>query len=349
MSEGALRWKARIASLRWISLIVIIIVGIMLIVMIGELITAVKNPGAPQAVAIEEVVTGPIGANQYVTLEGFAMYEVGYEQTEDDVLVASYYLLIDDLSGHLVVVKASTAHVSDRLSDWASVSGITHKTPSDLRDLIQSDIADFQTAGFMTTSDIYLAEDESPAGVTESASRVIVLGVVGIVSVVPFLFPVTIFAPKPVEWITGETSPPKERRSGVHATGNFLQLSKMEPTIELGKQRRKFTSAAANIIPTEHGELMIYIYHVLRYNFVPISKTHWGVFLNSRGTGQVEPGVVYGWKDRPAIRFNYVGDDNKPETLLLTFDHAMDQVDCLKSVREMGFNVVTGFPAANYP
>jgi hypothetical protein len=349
MNEGSLRWKARIASLRWVSLIVIVIVGLMLVVTIGDLLTAMKNPGEPQAVTIEEVVAGPIDSNQYVVLDGFAVYEIGYEETEDDVPVTSYYLLVDDVSGYLIVVEASTAVITDRVSDWTSVSGITHKTPPDLKGLIQSDLVDFQSSGFMTTSELYLAEGESPEGLTQSAWLVLFLVVVGAVSIVPFFFPVTVFAPKPVEWSIGETSPQEGQEATVRATGNFLQLRKVKPTLELGKRKRKFTSAMANIIPLEQGTLMIYIYHVVRYNFIPISKTHWGAFLDSTATGQVEPGVVYGWKDRPAVQFNDMGEGGKLESLLLIFDSAADQASFVKRIREMGFKVGTGLATPSYP
>jgi len=55
-----------------------------------------------------------------------------------------------------------------------------------------------------------------------------------------------------------------------------------------------------------------------------------------------EPGLQYGWKDRPAVQISYAGKEDKPETLLLTFDKVSDQAYFIKFLRGKGFRVGSG-------
>jgi hypothetical protein len=342
MNEGSLRWRARIGSLKWISLIVIILAGIGLIYAISELLTAIKNPTEPRVVNIEQIVTGDVGSNQYITLEGFAMYDTGYEETEDNVPVATYYLLVDDITGHVLIVKASEIYIDDREMDWITLAGMTHKTSPELRELIQSDNVYFEEAGFYTTADYYLAEADTPSGLAQSLFLSAPLAAVVVLSAIPFFYPTTVFLPKPVEMISIDPVSTDKKAGNLKATGRFLQLKKVEPSLELGKRRQQFTNAVANVVPLDRGDLMIYIHHVVRYNFIAVSKTHWGVFLNSRNVNVVEPGVQLGWTDRPAVQFNYTSGEGKSEILLLSFDHAADQAAFVKLLREQEFKVGSG-------
>jgi hypothetical protein len=342
MDEGSLRWQARVGSLKWLGLIIVILAGIGLIIVVGNLITALNNPGNPQLVSIEQVVNGSVRSRQYVTLEGFAMYDTGYEETEDGRLVETYYILLDDLSGTLVVVKASTVDVTNRESDWIRLTGMTRATPADLAQIIQQDFDFYRQEGFTTTAELYIAEAEKPSSVPQTAAQGFVLFALVIVGVIPFFFPTTVFAPKPVELVTVEALPSKEKGSGVFATGRFIKLKKIKPTLEIGKRMQKFTGGVANIIPMKRDDLVVYIHHIVRYNFIPVSKTHWGVFLNPRNVQVAEPGLQYGWRDRPAVQISFAGRDNKPETLLLSFNKASDQAFFLKLLRERGFRVGAG-------
>jgi len=181
-----------------------------------------------------------------------------------------------------VVVKASTTDVAHRDSDWISLTGMTRTTPTDLKQIIQEDFEFYRQEGFTTTAELYIAEAEKPSGVPQTAALGFVLFALVIVGAIPFFFPTTVFAPKPIELVSAESDPSKEKGSGIFATGRFIKLKKIKPTIEIGKRMQKFTGGVANIIPMEQDDLVVYIHHIVRYNFIPVSKTHWGVFLNPR-------------------------------------------------------------------
>ena len=56
----------------------------------------------------------------------------------------------------------------------------------------------------------------------------------------------------------------------------------------------------------------------------------------------IEPGKLYGWRDRWAVRFRYKGRNDKPETLLVSFDHAAGQASLVELLCKMGFAVGAG-------
>ncbi len=101
MNETALRWRARIASLKWFAGFVLLFLIIFLIAEAAALFTALKNPGEPQTITIQQLVNGTVGVDRYVTVPGYAVHDAGYEQTKDGAKIATYYLLLDDDTGLL--------------------------------------------------------------------------------------------------------------------------------------------------------------------------------------------------------------------------------------------------------
>jgi len=341
MDESSLRWRARIGGLKSIGLLGLIIFGVLLLITGGSLLTALNNPREPQPISIEQIVEGSIGANHYVSLDGFALYEEGYEETENGTVVDSYYLMLDEFEGFLVVVKSSIRDVDTRVSDYATLVGMTKSTGSDLRNLIRSDGTYYAEVGFVTTPDIYIAEGHKPSDPGVQAFITVLLAGGFLLSIVPFFFPTTVFIPKAVD-VTADTASTARKGSAIFTTGRFLKMKKMEPKIEPGKRTQKFTNSVANIVPMQGQSLMVYIHHVVRYNFIPISKSHWGVFLAPGSVNEIQPGLKLGWTDRPAVEFRLRSKDNTPETLLVTFNNSLDQADFMNMLKEKGFRVGTG-------
>ena len=64
-----------------------------------------------------------------------------------------------------------------------------------------------------------------------------------------------------------------------------------------------------------------------------------------KATGQfiivtaIEAGKLYGWEDRWAVRIRYRGQNDKPETLLVSFGHATLQSEFVQLLQKMGFLV----------
>jgi hypothetical protein len=164
-----------------------------------------------------------------------------------------------------------------------------------------------------------------------------------LVSVVPFFFPSTVFGPCPVDTSAG----PPPARSEVRATGRFDQLIQLEPTIRVGERTRTFANAAAKVIPLAENRLMIYIRHVAKARSkggtADAAETNWGAFVDTKTVRAIEPGKIYGWRDRWAVRFRYTGSEKKEEeTLLATFESAAAQVHFVNLLQKSGFALVAG-------
>jgi hypothetical protein len=344
MNETGLRWRGRIGNSKGIAGFVLLFALVFLIVQVERLPTALKNPGEPLAASIEQLVDGTVGSARYVTVSGLAVYDVGYTETEDGRTVADYYVLLDEDALCLIVVKAATADVTARQPENVTLSGMTRGTPADLRDLIRSDIPDFEEVGIETTSELYLAKGQTPPSVTGTVLTTVVLGVIAAMCIACLFFSRIVFVPRPVDVAI---SLPLEgvQKSGVKATGKFLQLKKLEPTIQTGRRTRRFMSAAANIVPLGQSNLLIYIHHIIRtrlYGVLTVGKSesHWGISLIGDKVIDIEPGKLYGWRDRWALRVRYRGQNNKPQTLFLSFDHPAAQAGIVVMLREMGFAIV---------
>jgi hypothetical protein len=329
-------------SLKGLGLLGLIVCGILLVIVGGQLLTAINNPANPQSVTIQQLVNGSVDTSKYVSVQGYAIYDALYTYEEDDRVTQAYFILADDLSGHIIMVRAVSVDMSGRVDNYATLTGMTRKTASELRDLIQGDAGAFAAEGFIATPDLYLEEGAKPGDPALMGFFTVILAGGFLFSFVPFFFPTTVFLPKSMDMSMGTTPPTKRKDTDITATGRFLHLKKIEPEIIPGKKMQKYTNAPANIIPLRGDSVMIYIHHVVRYNFIPISKTHWGIFLSPKMAREIQPGVKLGWKDRPAVEIRYPTKDNKVEILLLTFEHAADQMGFVKLLREKGFGVGTG-------
>lgn len=346
MNETTLRWRSRIGSLKGLAGLVFILAISMFIIEISVLSTALNNPDEPEAVNVQQLVDGAIDSDRYVTVSGYAVYDAGYEKTEDSRTVATYYLLLDDATRHLVAVKAPAVIKDAPQPTSVTLSGMTRSTPSELDKLIRSDMPTFEQAGFTTTPRLYLAEGQKPPSESGVLLALFVLGIVAVACVVSFFFPGVVFAPRPLDPTVAPALSEKQKAS-VRATGRFVQLKKLQPTMEIGKRTQKFTNAVANVIPLAPSSLLIYIHHIVRtkaYGVVTVSKREndWGAFITGDKVLDIESGKLYGWKDRLAVRFRYQGPKNKPETLFVTFDDTAGQAGLVELLQKTGFTVGTG-------
>ncbi len=346
MSETTLRWKGRLGSLKGLAIFVLIFAVIFFFIALGDLSTAMSNPTTPQAVKIGQLVKGEIGADRYVSVSGLALYSEFYRKTEDNQTTEQYYFITDESTGDMILVQAAQTLPATDTQEQATISGMTHGTESKLQSLIESDFADMHKAGVQTTSTLYLAEDQKPVNVTQGALLVGGLLVVILLCVTTFFFPSTVFGSNPIDFAAASAA---VGNAGVKATGRFQRLATVEPSITLGKGTRQFNNGVANIVPLNDGGVMIYIHYVLTRRTYGVqtgkSESDWGVLLDRTRTQEVEPGKVYGWHDRLAVRLRYTAGDapgSKPQTLVMTFNHAGAQRDFTELLRQRGFLVSTG-------
>jgi len=344
MDETAVRWKARMCSLKGLSVLILVGLAALWFSSGERILQAIQAPATPTALSIGDLRSGASTA-RYVSLSGFAYYDVGYEETSDGHVVASYSLLVDLQTGEAVVVRAAEADAAAREPAQADLIGVVHNSPADLEEIVAADASWFIKQGLAVEPSIYLAEDEHP--LPAWAALALLAGSIGVgaVSLLPFFFPATVFAPRPIETLSAE--PVRPAADGLRASGRFQQLKRLEPALEVGKRHQRFSLSPANLLKLPGGDLLIYIHYILRtklYGVVTVSKqeSDWGIILQRTEPWQIEPGMLLGWKDRRAVRLQRQELARKPEAVYLTVDSASAQSELVQRLRSAGFVVGMG-------
>lgn len=343
MRESTWRWQGRMSALRGYAGLALFFIVLVAIIAGMALVAALTNADGPQPVSLADLVEGTVGTGRHITVAGLALFDAGYEQTENDKVIASYYLLADEVNGYLVTVKAEEVQTFEQEPARVTLTGMTRPIPSDLRQLIKEDTATFEEVGFVTTLDLYLVAGQEPPSVTGSLSVLVVLFVLALLCLIPLAFPSIVFAPRTIDPLEASAAAPSTE-DVPKATGRFLQLKQLEPTPAFGKRTRPFDKAVANIMPLAQRDLLFYIRAVDQgklYGIITISKheSDWGILLTGENVLAVEPGKLYGWKARWAVRFRYRGRKDKEETLIISFDQASVQARFVDVLRQRGFTV----------
>lgn len=342
MNERSLRWQGRIGGLRGVSMFALLFLAMIAFVAGMMMVSALKNPGGPRPVTVSQLVNGDVAKGKYVTFNGLAAYDLGYEEAnEDNEVTATFYFMLDAASGDMVLVKHSSPMVVARKNGPATVTGMTRFMPLDLRNIVKEDVPSIRAENLNTSTSIIVVDGDTPPKAGPSVTLFFLCVIAGLVCVVPFLFPSTVFASFPLDI----TAPRPEGRPPITASGRFTELKSLKPLL-IGAKKQKFNNAVANIIARGERDLVIYIHHVLTTKTygITVRKTEsdWAAFINGDNVVSVEAGKILGWKDKWAIRFQLAGLKNTPDTLDLTFDDPGDQALVAELLRRMKFDVVAG-------
>jgi hypothetical protein len=347
VSDSALRWKGRLSRLRLLALLLGIVGVVLLIAGVVTFANARENdPARPLRVQVGHLVRGEVSTGRYVTVSGLTDYDIFYTQTtESGSTVARYYFLMDEEGRNIVLVEADGYPIVQDDFVPATVTGVVRSTASGLKTLINSDLGDIHNAELETNVELYVEEGATPPTM-EFAGALLIGGVVLLaLAIVPFTVPGAIFGPAPLE----ATVAPTGGDPGAKATGVFQNLKSVNP-LQVGRGTRKFDSAVANLVPLNDRRLLVYIHHILttRAYGIKVSQreTHWGVFIGQDTVVDIEPGKLYGWKPQPAVRLRYRDDKGKERDLVVSFNHAAAQAGFISMLKQMGFVVGSGMPAA---
>jgi hypothetical protein len=345
VNETVLRWKARLGQLKAAGLLIIIFGGIGLMLLSDSLAAALNNSTDPQPVVLDRLIKGEIQPNQYIAVLGIAQYDMGYVRTTDSTK-EEYYYLIEKGTGNMLLIKSPTLIPENKPAKTVTLYGVTHAPSSKLQTLIEGDLADYKQQGLKTSSKIYLGEGEMPPSRIVVLLPAIVIGVLMVLSIATFFFPNTVFAAMPIDGGVMAT----DYSTNVQATGQFLKLAAVQPSIQIGKGTRKFVRSVANIWPMPDRSWLIYIHFIYTYrvNGVPVRKTEtdWGLPLNSTNVTDIQPGKLFGWRDRWAVRFQYKDDQLKQQTMFVSFKEPGAQVAFVRALSQSGMYVGSGEVAA---
>lgn len=346
MSETRARWLGRISAFRPWALLLALLAALGIWFLAARLHTAFSNPTEPQSVQIGQLVREEIGRNRYVAVSGTAVYSIGYEETENGRLVATLYALIDASTGDLVFVR-STQPAPAAEQEEIAITGMTRSAGSDLRTTIESDLPLFSQAGLAANPSLYVAAGEAPGRASSLILMIAGLGLVVILCLATLLLcPATVFRPCPVE--PGAT--PSTGEPTAKATGRFQRLKQLQPSPVAGRGTRRFREANANLVALESQRLMVLIHYVEGYGVVGIPLfrrgSDWAVLLEPSHTLELVPGKLYAWRERWAFRLLHKPGEQKPQTLILSFDSAGAISEVFSSLQQMGFSVGTGAPTS---
>jgi hypothetical protein len=348
MDESSLRWKGRIGGLRGLSVLVWLGVGLLLLAYGPRAFRALTSSSGPEATTVGELNAGGADAFRHVSITGDPYYEIAYtESNEGGDVVGVYYLFLDPNTGQGLIVQAPTPSLPGGLPTSVTLTGLIQTSPPELSDAIEADQPFFQQNGVVVEPSFYLAEGERPISLLAASGLLLGSGLLVVLAVIPFFFPSTVFAARPSTSVPVPTTPQPPGEGGVRVRGRFQQVKNLYPSMEMGKRRQRFTDAVANLSMLDDGRLMIFIHNVVRtklYGVVTVSRqeSDWAVFVSKNEPWQIEPGTIYSWKDRPAIRFRREGTGSRPDDIFVVFGSPDGQAEFAKELRASGFPVGSG-------
>lgn len=345
MNTSPPRWQAMIGGLRGLGGFGLLISVVLIVVFAVQLPNALGNSETPEKVSIAQLVNGEIGTGKYVSFRGTAIFEAGYEETEDGRTTATFTPIIDDNAQYVVIIKDQFPYTGGGPPEIITVIGMTRSTPSDLENLIEGDMPDINSLGMSVTEKIYVVDGQEPPNATVTLLGLMIGLIGGLVSLVPFFFPSVVFTPQSV--VPGTAAAlPQGQQITLKATGKFRELKQVEPVPEIGKKQQKFNNAIANAIPLGERNLLIYIHHVVKTKTYGITvntrKSDWGIQISGDQPVEIESGKIIGWRDKFAVRFQTPGTQKKSEPLYLIFNDAGGQALFVELLQKMGFHVSSG-------
>lgn len=341
MNETLQRWEGRIGSLRGLAVLVLILLAVFFLPAFWSFQTALKNRAGSQSVPLSQLALGFVKKDQYVTISGLASYQLAYLEKENGVTKAIIYPLIDQDGGYIVFVRTTHAELETAPDANVTVTGLTNRSATDLENLIEKDMADINNAGFKTISTLYVEAEQKPAQAAAAFLILAGMAFAALLSVVTFFFPAVSFGPQPLAQIP----PDAQISKAVKATGKFRQVKKMQP-LEFGRAMRRFDNSNANLFVMDDRSLGVYIHFIYttRVYGIQVSKqeTDWMILVKPTEVVALEPGKIYGWRDRWAVSVKYRDINLKEQTVYIIFENVASQVNFVNYLREKGFAVSSG-------
>lgn len=252
------------------------------------------------------------------------------------------YPLLDKNANVLVFVRTTQTEVQYKGDAEVTISGMTSSSSTDLKNAIAQDLDTITSAGFQTNNAIYIEEYQKPGNLLISLGELTVMGFIGLLCLITFFFPTTVFGPYPVQPL----APGTEFKKGLtKATGTFQQVTKMQP-LEFGKAKKKFQNSNANLFISEDKSLGVYIHFIFRQRVYGIQvrkqETDWMILIKPTQVIAIEPGKLYAWRDLPALSVQYKDAKDKNQVLLISFDNAKSQSNFISALRARGYAISSG-------
>ena len=340
MNQNTLRFKGWISALRPYALAVILLGSFFLIGFIKSYTMAYRAAHSPQ-VSIGDLVRGEIEAGSYVTLQGYMFYGGLIEEREGSKLEAVFNPLVDPSTGDMLLVRFTQREVFSREDEeFLRVSGLISSPGTDLTEQIEQMLPEIRAAGFNPTTDLYLRDILEPGQPQSLLPGVIGTALAMLVSAVIVAMPRIVFSPQP---LTASASPEEGIPKRVRVTGRLNKVNPKATSLELTKRRQHFAKVPVAILGTEKRELVVHYHQVVvnRYMGIKIGTnvSDWAVRLSPIQVVRIEPGKLYSFDERPALRITYKDQPDREAVLVLSFESDKEQAFFVEMLKELGFSV----------
>ena len=108
--------------------------------------------------------------------------------------------MLEGDSGDMVLIKHSSAMVIAKKNGQATVTGMTRFMPGDLQRLVKEDLPAIRENGLTTNTSLIVVDGDSPPKAGPGTTLFFLCVIVGLICVIPFLFPSTVFATLPARY-----------------------------------------------------------------------------------------------------------------------------------------------------
>ena len=340
MNSYRLRFKGWISALRPYALLAIVLGSFFLIGFIKSYTQASRAANSPE-VAIGALVRGEVEPGSYVTLSGLLLYGGLIEEMEDNKLVAVFNPLVDPVTGQMILVRFTQQEVFSREDEeMIIISGRTASPGRDLAPLIEQFLPEIRAAGLTTTVDLYLRDILEPGQPQSLLPGLVGVGLGMLVCAVIVVMPRIVFSPQP---LSASASLEQGIPNRVRVTGRLNKVNPKATSLELTKRRQHFAKVAVAVLSTEKRELVVHYHQVAvnRYMGIKIGTnvSDWAVRLSPIQVVRIEPGRLYSFDVRPALRIVYKDQPDRESVLALSFENDKEQAFFVEMLKELGFSV----------
>lgn len=339
MNNSGIRIKGWISALRPFALLGLVL-GSLFILGVGINLSRANQAANSPEVKIGQLVSGEIGPNQYVTINGYVIYGGLFTQTEGDKLVGVVNPVIDPDTGEMILVLFTQEEVLTKEGEeMITVSGKTAAPNDELSQLIADIGPDLDAAGLTTNASLYIDNVLQPGQIKRAWLQIGGIGAAMVLCAAIYAMPAIVFEPGPLAAGAAEAG---AGLGSVRVTGKLFKAARNNP-FESTRRKQHFSKADANLIKDTPNGLLVSVHQVVRHRSYGITvgrtESDWLVRLAPYQAVKIEAGKLYTFFQQPAVRVVYKTEGDKEAVLVFSFQNDQDQAAFINLLKELGFAI----------
>lgn len=333
MADRWLHWQARLGANKLLASLIAITMLLFLGMLHADLENSIDWLNGPVHRSLAELNEPANQYEQYVHVSGTALFDRALKRIDNGRVTMLYYPLIDERTDTTLWIRSAHPRIDIQKfkPQQINVSGMFRQTSPLARKWLDANTSMIESTGAPLTT-WQLDAEQTPLKPWLILPLIIGLSITLLLSVLALICPAIVFAPAPIEPASiFETGAP-----GVRVAGRFHRLRHLEPWIEFADAARNFRPAVAELLRLENRHLMVLARYTSRSRR---ETTQWGVLIEPARLIKIEPGKLYGWRDRWAVRIEYYDQDWRTQSLIVSFNHSGAQAEFVERLKQMGYDV----------